>query len=59
MARRLFCAQGVKSQVVVFAVEPAVVGASAMTQAGLAARLGAGVAGCADGIGGGADGRGC
>ncbi|UGT90459.1 PE domain-containing protein [Mycobacterium ostraviense] len=31
----------------VFAVEPAVVGASAMTQAGLAARLGAGVAAAA------------
>ncbi|VBA36217.1 hypothetical protein LAUMK13_01025 [Mycobacterium innocens] len=31
----------------VFAVEPAVVGASAMTQAGVAARLGAGVAAAA------------
>ncbi|AGZ54049.1 hypothetical protein B1T45_23680 [Mycobacterium kansasii] len=32
---------------VVFAVEPAVVGASAVSQAGLAAQHGAGVAGCA------------
>ncbi|MBY0389132.1 MAG: PE family protein [Mycobacterium pseudokansasii] len=31
----------------VFAVEPAVVGASAVSQAGLAAQHGAGVAGCA------------
>ncbi|ETW25881.1 hypothetical protein MGAST_00145 [Mycobacterium gastri 'Wayne'] len=36
-----------RSQMMVFAVEPAVVGASAMTQAGLAARLGAGVAAAA------------
>ncbi|VBA48427.1 hypothetical protein LAUMK142_01336 [Mycobacterium pseudokansasii] len=41
-----FCLRGVESEVlgVVFAVAPVVVGASAMTQAGLAARLGAGVA---------------